>query len=99
MYQHLQLKIEIMISIEAWRAVIGAFVGCKDLQNFTARCSLFALYIGSSFSMIFTSISLNLILILLMIGGIESNPGPNSEGNHAKSIAVQIVFGIISFII
>ena len=75
-----------MIGIEAWRAVIGAFVGGKDLQNLTARCSLFASYTGSSLSMIFTSISLNLILILLMIGGIESNPGPNSEGNHKESI-------------
>lgn len=86
-----------MISIEAWRSVIGAFVGGKDLQNFTARCSLFALYIGSSFSMIFTSISLNLVLILLMIGGIESNPGPNSGGNHVESITLQIVFIILSF--
>ena len=84
-----------MISIDAWRAIIGGFVGSKDLLNLSARCSLFAFYTGSSFSMIFTSISLNLILILLMIGGIESNPGPNSEGNHAKSIALQIVFGSI----
>ena len=84
-----------MISIEAWRAVIGAFVGGKDLQNLTARCSLFASYTGSSLSMIFTSISLNLILILLMIGGIESNPGPISEGNHAKSIESHIAFIIL----
>ena len=53
-----------MISIEAWRAVIGAFVGGKNLQNLTAKCSLFASYAGSSLSMMFTSISLNLILIL-----------------------------------
>ena len=86
-----------MISIEAWRAVIGAFVGGKDLQNLTARCSSLASFAGFSFSLIFTSISLNLILILLMIAGIESNPGPISEGNHAESIALQIVFIIFSF--
>ena len=79
------VKIETMISIEAWRAVIGAFVSGKNpLQNLLGGRRPVASYAGSSFSLIFTLISANLVIILLIIGGIESNPGPNSEGNSTE---------------
>ena len=75
-----------MISIEAWRAVIGSFVGGKGRPDLIGRNHSVTSFGESSFSLILTLISTNLVLVLLMIGGIESNPGPNSEGNSAECI-------------
>ena len=79
-----------MISIEAWRCSIGfhhCFTGSHVFKDGNTYCNeiatgakLLTPYLGTTF------ITAKLIAILLLIGGVETNPGPNHgrmEGNNA----------------
>ena len=79
-----------MISIEAWRCSIGfhnCFTGRHAFRE--ENSSYNGIATGATFlrsSLGSPLISPKLIAILLLIGGVETNPGPNHrgmEGNNA----------------
>ena len=79
-----------MITIEAWRCSIGfhnCFTGRHVFRE--ENSSYNGIATGARFlrsSLGSTLISAKLIFILLLIGGVETNPGPNHggvEGNNA----------------
>ena len=66
-----------MISLQQYRMSVGSFC-CRQIGMLKERAEnigSFRFCIGASFST--TILSVALINVLLIIGGIEINPGPN----------------------
>ena len=75
-----------MITIEAWRVSIGTYNGFKitstnkfNRANNIANANTFAVYALSA-----TIMTAKLISMLLMIGSVETNPGPDRGSNEGK---------------
>ena len=73
-----------MISIEAWRSAIGSYNKCKTQCNVTKTNN-----IANSINYVFlvstvTVMTAALINTLLIIGCIESNPGPKQGAHEGK---------------
>ena len=76
-----------MISVEAWRASIGSFYshaarGIAAKVNVPKSC-----YLSMLQSLSFTTMSLALIATLLLMGGVESNPGPITPGSKGMMLS------------
>ena len=75
-----------MISVEAWRINIGRFHGMK-LKCYS--CKSKAKHWTSSNNVLCTVFSISLITALLLIAGVEPNPGPTLGTKNKLLIARQ----------
>ena len=81
-----------MISVEAWRIHIGRFHGIK-LKCFS--CKSKAKHWTSSDNVLYSVLTISLISALLLIAGVEPNPGPTLGSKNKLLIIRQYTHIII----
>ncbi len=81
-----------MITIEAWRSSIGTYNGFKiKSANKTNKAKIMANAATlTSSALVVMALSAKLIALLLMIGCVESNPGPIGEANEGKKTIYDV---------
>ena len=84
-----------MISVEAWRINIGRFHGMK-LKCFSSKSKTKRW--TSSDNVLCTVLTISLITALLLIAGVEPNPGPTLGNKNKLLITRQSTYKIHSLV-
>ena len=89
---HTFIILNTMISTQAWRASIGSFNTVKIDNSIANSYDVSSCHQMICQPLTFTILSSVLITILLIIGCVESNPGPNTPGSKGKCLAKYNIY-------
>ena len=87
-----------MIEIEQWRGRIGSFNRAKSYCRVSERKDLPFTSTSIFLGVLQTMMSAMVIGTLLLIGGVESNPGPPNVVQHGM-LSIQLRFNVLLCIV